>query len=220
MKRILFLGLLLLGIGSFAFSQVTGRGNFMLGGTVGISTAQSKITQTTSAGESQDKSPTSSQISFAPSVGYFLLDRTAVGIRMDFTRSAVREQQADKVLDSDLLFGPFGRYYLPAGKDLALFIDGGFGFGNSNDQQYFGEVSQRINTNIFAVGIGPGFTVFSEHGLGIEALLKYNFARSRFDTTVGGVSQEVITHTNQVDLALGLQLYFGGMKKLESPKYF
>ncbi len=36
-------------------------------------------------------------------------------------------------------------------------------------------------TNIFAIGAGPGFTIFSSDAIGIEALIKYNYARSKFD---------------------------------------
>jgi len=48
--------------------------------------------------------------------------------------------------------------------------------------------------------------------VGIEAVLKYNYARSNFDTTIGGINTSTKTRTNQFTLALGIQYYFGGFQ--------
>ena len=121
-------------------------------------------------------------------------------------------QRTHKTDDSDLLFGPFARYYFQAGDNVAFFLVGNFGFGNSRDEQVVGETTQKIETNVFAVGTGPGLTVYSKGGFGIEAILKYNYARSNFDTTIGGVNTSTKTRTNQFSLALGIQYYFGGFQ--------
>lgn len=71
---------------------------------------------------------------------------------------------------------------------------------------------QRINTNIMAFGLGPGFTIFSSSAVGIEALVKYNFARSRFDTDIAGLQRETVTRTNQFDFSIGFQFYLGGFE--------
>ncbi|MBK7940251.1 MAG: hypothetical protein IPJ82_25615 [Lewinellaceae bacterium] len=76
----------------------------------------------------------------------------------------------DKKEDSDLLFGPFMRYYLPANENVAFFAVANFGFGNSKDEQTVGENTESISTNIFAIGAGPGITVYSKGGFGIEAI--------------------------------------------------
>ena len=111
-----------------------------------------------------------------------------------------------------LLFGPFGRYYLPMAADMAFFLEGNFGFGNASDNLLIAGETQRINTNIMAFGLGPGFTIFSSSAIGIEALVKYNFARSRFDTDIAGVQRETISRTNQFDFSIGFQFYLGGIE--------
>ena len=174
--------------------------------------AQSNVQlEATNQNESGD-GPSSSQFTLAPHVGYFIIDQFALGIGMDYTFSVIEEPNADRNEDSNLLFGPFMRYYLPLDDDMALFFQTDFGFGNATDDLVIAGERQRISTNIFSVGIGPGFTIFSNSAVGIEALLKYNFARSSFDTDIAGVKTTTITRTNQFDLSIGVQFYFGGVQ--------
>ncbi len=195
-------------------AQVTQNGNFVLGSTVGFSTASNKITQETTGGVKSEESPYSTQLNIAPSVGYFLFDNFALGIRMDYTLNRVEETNNDYTEDSDVLFGPFARFYLPVttNNDMYLFGEAGFGFGNSRDVQEFATGDQRINTNLFAFGVGPGITVIASNAIGLEAVVKYNFARSEFDTQIAGVEANTTTKTNQIGISLGLQFYFSGFK--------
>ena len=64
-----------------------------------------------------------------------------------------------------------------------------------------------------AFGAGPGFTIFSNDGIGIEALVKYNYARSKFDIDIAGEKTTTTTKTNQIALSLGVQFYFSGLRK-------
>jgi hypothetical protein len=187
----------------------TGRGNFMFGTAVGFSSNTNTISQGGSSGEG----PESFQWNLAPHIGYFLFDNFALGIGLDYTFSREKQPNQDKNDDSDLLFGPFGRYYVPFGGDKAVFLEGNFGFGTSSDDLIIGGESQSISTDIIAFGAGPGFTIFSNDAIGIESLFKYNYARSRFNTTVGGVATETTTKTNQFSVSLGIQFYFAGLRR-------
>lgn len=195
-------------------AQVTDQGNFLLGSTIGFATSRSSITQGTPSGEEKGEGPLANQVHFAPSIGYFLLDNTVLGIRMDYTLSRQEEEGVEKVKDSDLLFGPFARYYLPVGNDMAFLIEAGFGFGNSSDLMGLNGDRQTITTNMFAFGVGPGFTIISSKAIGLEAIFKYNYARSHFNTEIGGVSRETITKTDAFDISLGLHLYFAGFNRV------
>lgn len=189
-------------------AQVMDQGNFVVGSLMGVSTANSKV----STGGVESKGLSAYQFSIAPNIGYFFADNLAAGLGVDFTRSRVQQPDQEETDDSDLLFGPFLRYYLPVDDQVALFLAANFGFGNSTDVQDIAGSRQSIQTNIFAAGVGPGFTIYAPSGLGLEAILKYNFARSKFDTEIGGVSASSTTRTNQFALSLGLQYYFGGVK--------
>lgn len=187
----------------------TNRGNFVLGTAVGFSSNTSNISQSSGQGEG----PESFQWNIAPHVGYFLFDNFAIGVGLDYTFSREKQPNADKNDDSDLLFGPFGRFYVPFGGDKAVFLEGNFGFGTSSDNLIINGQPQNISTDIIAFGAGPGFTIFSNDAIGIETLFKYNFARSRFNTEQDGVTTETTTKTNQFAVSLGIQVYFAGLRR-------
>ena len=96
MKKIVYVLLAaLISIGLQLEAQVTNSGNFVIGSTFGLSTAKSKITQDSGDGEEEVDNPSSSQFSFSPRVGYFIIDNFAVGIHMDYTSSEVKEPNLD-----------------------------------------------------------------------------------------------------------------------------
>lgn len=195
-------------VSAIAQLRVTDAGNFLMGTTLGLSSASSVVTQTDDAGQREEDRPQSVQFSFAPKVGYFLFDNFALGIGMDYTFSRVSDPNEDRVTDSDLLFGPFARYYFPVSADMAFMLEANFGFGNATDVINFDGQNRRLTTNIFAFGVGPGFTIVSDDAIGITAQLKYNYAQSRFDSDFGGISSVTETKTNQFDFSVGLQFYF------------
>ncbi len=200
----------------FLQAQVLERGNFLVGSTVGFSAADSKISRTLNGVDQDESGPSSLQLGISPNVGYFLTDAFVLGIGLDYTFSRLSEPNEDRTDDSDFLFGPFMRYYFPLENNMAFFVEADFGFGNSSDDLIVGGGQQKLNTNIFAIGAGPGFTIYSDNAIGIEALFKYNFARSEFTTDIDQVTTETITKTGQFDIALGIQFYFGGIQKVDT----
>ena len=206
---LLFLSVMLIPI---AQGQFTDQGRFMIGSAVGFATNTSKTSfsgQTPNEGESE---PQNTQWNVAPSIGYFLFNNFTLGIGLDYTISTESREGEAKTKDSDLLFGPFARYYFPFG-DKAVFLQGNFGFGNSSENSNLGGTDQNINTNILAIGAGPGFTIFSNDAIGLEALVKYNYARSKFDLDIAGQKTTTTTKTNQIALSLGIQVYFAGLRR-------
>lgn len=197
---------------ALAQAQFTDQGRFMLGSAVGFATNTSKTTFSTQTPGASDTEPQNTQWNIAPSIGYFLFNNFTLGIGLDYTSSTETRAGEGKTKDSDLLFGPFARYYFPFG-DKAIFLQGNFGFGNSADNLTIGTEKQNINTNILAVGAGPGFTIFSNDAIGLEALVKYNYARSKFDLDIAGVKTTTTTKTNQIALSLGIQVYFAGLRR-------
>ncbi|MFN7326590.1 MAG: outer membrane beta-barrel protein [Chitinophagales bacterium] len=208
-QKVRLLLVLLLGCWGVSQAQFTDRGRFMLGSAVGFATNSSKIAR---SDQNVLSEPQNTQWNVAPSIGYFLFDQFVLGIGMDYTSSSEKNEGEETTRDNDLLFGPFARYYVPFG-DKAFFLQANFGFGNSTDNLILGGVKQNINTNILAYGAGPGFTIFSNDALGIEALVKYNYARSKFNVDVAGVQTSTTTKTNQIALSLGMQVYFAGLRR-------
>jgi hypothetical protein len=203
---------LLLYVGALP-AQYLDQGNFMIGSTVGFSTAKSNVSLNSRDLEEEGEGNSGIQFNIAPKIGYFVIDNLALGLGMDYTFSRVKEPNQDETTDADLLFGPFGRFFLPLDDDISLFVEGTFGYGNSSDDLQVGTARQRINTNIVALGVGPGLSVYSNSGFGIEAVLKYNFARSKFDTEVNGLKTVTTTKTNAFDFSIGVVYYFEGFRR-------
>jgi outer membrane protein W len=196
--------------------QPTRRGNFIIGSRIGFSTAKSSVDVQSSAGSIKGDGGSSSQFNVSPGIGYFFIDHLAIGISMDwlathsstgvdFSGGTTAAQQSD---NNNLLFGPFIRYFLPIDADKAFFIGTTLGFGNSRNQFIADTKVQTINNNLLTIGVGPGFTIYSHNGLALEALAKYNFARSISEINVLGIQRTSKTWTNALDFSVGLQYYF------------
>lgn len=215
LKAIGVLCLLVLGFTTVnAQTTVTNKGNFIVGGTLGFSSSASDIETTVDGSNASNESATATQLNIAPSIGYFLVDNFAFGIGLDYTLSTVDGDDRNSV-DSDLLFGPYARYYFPVGDDMAFFIEASSGFGNSVDEITVGNNSQLVNNSVFAIGVGPGFTIFSNNAFGIEALVKYNYARSDSDLEVGNTTSTSTTMTNAIDFSVGFQMYFSRVQRAQ-----
>lgn len=212
-KQSIFLTAVMMLIASVAWAQFTDQGNFLFGSTIGFSTADSKISLESSTGMNESENPVSTQFNIAPRVGYFLLQDFSLGIGLDYTLNTIREPNEDKRDDSNLLFGPYARYYFQVGNNTAFFAEANFGYGTSSDNQTIGEGRERISSNIFAVGAGPGITIISSGGVGLEAMFKYNYSRSEFDTESGGVKTTTTTKTSQFAISLGISVYIENIKR-------
>lgn len=201
------------------YAQATAAGNFMFGTRLGFSTATSRLSVTGDSTNFDGDSGSSLQFNIAPSIGYLVANNFALGIGMDYqkvrTETPVDPRDPSGEIkvtsDVDLLFGPFGRLYLPVMEDQAFFISSIVGFGHSNDQFDLGNGElQRIETNLRSVSLGVGYTIFATNGFGLETLVKYSFNRSTTDLDIDGVSRSSVSQTRALDFSVGLQIYLGG----------
>lgn len=94
----------------------------------------------------------------------------------------------------------------------AYFLDATVGFGNSRNQFVENNETQIIDNSLLSIGVGPGFTIFASDGIALEALVKYNFAKSDSQINVGEISRTSVTWTNALDFSVGIRYYFGGVR--------
>ena len=202
------------------YSSHTQRGNFVIGSRVGFSTAKSSVDVQSTTGSIKGDGGSSTQFNLSPGIGYFFVDNLVLGISMDWLKTnsstgvdlnggSTNPQETN---NNNLLFGPFIRFFIPVEDDKAFFIGSTVGFGNSKNQYIADGKTQSINNNLLSVGVGPGFTIYSKNGLALEALVKYNFARSQSEIDVQNIKRTSKTWTNAVDFSVGLQYYFGGVR--------
>ncbi|RME99416.1 MAG: hypothetical protein D6772_07760 [Bacteroidetes bacterium] len=196
--------------------NVTSAGNFMIGTTLGFSTASSETEINSQSQDIKSQNTEALQLSFTPKLGYFVMDNWTLGLAVDYTLSRLEEPinvldpdtEFNISYDSDLLFGPFTRFYFLFGEDKALFIESTLGFGSSRNQIQVDGGEQTISNNVLTFGVGPGFTIFSDDGIGVSAIAKYNWARANADVNVQGIRSETMNITNAFDLSIGFQVYF------------
>lgn len=201
--------------------QPTQRGNFVIGSRIGFSTAKSTIDVSSATGSVKGDGGSSMQFNLAPAIGYFFANHMVLGIGMDWLHTSSTTgvdvsggtAPSQESSNTNVLFGPFVRYFIPAGDDKAFFLGSTVGFGHSKNQFTGSDnTTQSINNSLLNIGVGPGFTIFSDNGLALEALVKYNFARSDSEIDVQGITRSSVSWTNAVDFSVGVQYYFGGFK--------
>lgn len=201
-----------------AVAQPTERGNFLIGTRVGFSTAVSRLKVESPTLNYDGEGARTSQFNIAPNIGYFITRNFALGLGMSY--SSYRSSDPSSVINdttgreddsysSNLLFGPFARIYLPVSQDNAFILGGIAGFGNTVNQVKIDNQTQTIRTDLTSLGLAGGFTVFSQGGISLEALVIYSFDRSRNSLNLQNVTRKTTTWTNALNFSFGLQYYFG-----------
>ena len=200
--------------------QPTKRGNFVIGTRIGFSAAKSSVEVQSSTGSIKGDGGTSMQLNLSPGIGYFFANNFVIGVGMDlFSLSSSsgidvtgNDSPPQDSRNNNVLFGPFVRYFFPVSDDQAFFIGSTLGFGSSKNRYTADNETQTINNTLLSVGVGPGFTIYSNKELALETLVKYNFAKSKSEIDVQGVRRVSETWSNGVDFSVGLQYYFGGFR--------
>lgn len=79
MKKLVSLLCFLLAGSGILLAQFNDQGNFLIGTTLGFSTAGSRIIQNEGDSQNEGEGPSSTQLSISPKVGYFIIDNVALG---------------------------------------------------------------------------------------------------------------------------------------------
>lgn len=196
------------------------KGNFMIGTGIGFSTSSSKVDISSATTNFNGDGGRSSQFNVSPSIGYFFANNFAFGLGMEYIASRTAapddinkpDAAQTETVNTDLLFGPFARIYLPLSDDKSFFIGTTMGFGSSRAEFDSDSGSQTVNNNLLTVGVGPGFTIIATDGLALESSVTYNFARSKSDLEIAEVTRITKSKTHAFDFSVGIRYYFGGLK--------
>jgi hypothetical protein len=209
----LLLGILLPIVGLAQENQCVRRGNFSIGSGVGYVNSVSNIqidngTTVTKGGT------TAYQIHLTPTIGYFLANNFVLGLGMDYLASTSKDTNADddgeeSSSDTKILFGPYTRLYLPFAGDQAFFLGAVYGYGKSDTEITVDGGRQNANTTLTTLGVGPGYALFSNRRVSLEAQVKYNYGISRNVINVDGLSQNTRTLVTAWDFTVGFNYYFG-----------
>lgn len=144
MKTLILFFLFLCAVFTSANAQIT-KGNWMIGGDVAFSYSKSKY----------ETAPDASSFAFdlSPNVGYFVFDKIAGGIKVDYYNSKYTDDFGSSSFENFYL-APFVRYYfLEPEKPLNVFFEGAYRFSalkiiNSNEISLKGGMAIFLNSSV------------------------------------------------------------------------
>lgn len=199
---------------SHAQNEALNGGNFMIGSGLGYVNSVTDV-QINSSGSIVRGGNSVYQFHITPSIGYFVVRNFSFGLGMDYLLTSSRDKTQNsasnnqRTSDTKLLFGPFARLYLPFGGQQAFFLGAVYGFGKSETEiADAGGVPQTVRTSISTFGAGPGYAIFSNSRVSLEAQAKYNYGISRNTLSVDAVNQTTKTNTTAWDFVVGLHFFF------------
>jgi hypothetical protein len=162
-------------------AQIT-KGNWMMGGAAAFSHNKNTIYGKTSEG---------TVLSIAPNVGYFFIDKLAVGTSGRLTYTIAKN--GDNLSDTNYFnygIGPFVRYYfLEKEKPLNIFSEISYGFEKIN----------QTDTNLENFNAKVGAVYFLNNSVGIEVAL--NYLSQKFDDGMQNGTN------NNLFLGIGFQIH-------------
>ncbi len=214
MKNALSFVTIMLLFTNFSFAQIaTG---FFAGGSIGLSSTSSKY----SDGSLSEDGPKVSTTNFNPTVGYFLTDNIAGGVRVLYSKSKTSLKsngQDNEASATGIGAEIFGRYFMPIGSanNFAAIAELGIGFGKVTGESKSGAVTIESDPiSLTSVGISPGIVYFPSQKFGIEASLGSLLAYTSTTTTDASNDDNKSTESkieflnlNSLGLSFGIHYY-------------
>jgi hypothetical protein len=150
---------------------------------------------------------TITNIQLAPNIGYFFVDKFAVGLKLNFSSSRNKNISTGASYNlgkyTTFGFGPFLRYYcLDVNKQFNILIDGSYQYNieriggvSSNNNTPVPVPTNQYTKNTFSIAAGP--VIYFNTSVGLEFLIGY--ATSQYAQNSAGNSG--------IQIGLGLQVH-------------
>jgi outer membrane protein len=112
------------------------------------------------------------EFNFSPSAGYFVIDKLAAGLFIDYEYyKDIDQDDNDTWKENSFIIGPFAKYYIIEYKKLWPYVGVGVGFGSGKSESN-GEEYEKYKMSTFR--IGGGATYFVSDNVGFDLFLGYN----------------------------------------------
>lgn len=159
-----------------SFAQIT-KGHWMLGGDISFAYGKAKPSSIVK-GESFN-------LDISPNVGYFVIDKLALGAKLDYYRSRYKTDDRTSSFDN-FWVSPFARYYfLDVDKNINIFIESSYKFNLINENK------------ATAFSAKTGAAIFLNPSVALEVSLQY----------LNTNSNDVYVGTNTILLGFGYQIH-------------
>lgn len=192
MKRLLLL-LSFVTISIISNCQIT-KGNWLIGGLANFLSSKSIYTSP-NLSQTQDRV----DIKISGSIGYFLLDKFALGLRPSYSKSKGEVEGSGGNINTNenrFEFGPYVRYYfLNSDKQYNILFDLNYQYGF----YWFKPTTGNINT--FTASVGP--VIYFNTTVGLEFLLGYYNRKEVIKIN----SDDYITNQKGFQIAIGFQIH-------------
>lgn len=159
MKKLLFTFFFFLFF-QFSKGQLT-QGNWLTGGSASFSSTNSNYSNQTMNAKSEEI-----YLALSPNMGYFLLDKFALGVSPAFTWGKGEFESGITTNTKRFLIGPFARLYLlNTERPFNILTNASYQFGLYSSEGAKGKI------NTFSVGAGP--VIFFNSSVALEVILGY-----------------------------------------------
>ncbi len=192
-----------LALAVFVANGQTSTGNWLVGGSAGLTTSTEKVSGSTGV--------STTNVQFTPDFGYFFVNNFAAGISLNLVSTHNSADPVSGLSYTGMLFtiGPLVRYYFYSAANVKLFVHADAAWGNEKSSFSGGgspQNSPAIPISIYEGKAGAAFflnpIVALEFTAGYQSLMeKYSEGGYTSKTTVGSVN-----------IGLGFQIYLGRAK--------
>lgn len=211
MKKLLLAG----AVAFFGLSnaQMT-KGDWVVSGDTGV--GFNNVTTTVKVGDQSVDGPKVNTFSISPSVGYFVIDKLAVGIELGYI-NATTKYQGLKSKTSSFSVMPTATYYFTNSSKLVPFLGAGIGYAsvkNSGETNFMGMIaSSETTTDGLAWKVKGGVTYMATQSLGINLGVSYD----QFSNKETIMNTDVKTNVKTFGVNVGFS-YFIKAKAQKSDK--
>ncbi len=172
-----------------AFGQdMLAQGSMEIGGSVGFASYSGDYYENADG-------DAATQMSFAPMVGYFVMDNLSVGAEINYQSVSQGDYSS-----TDFGLGPAVEYYL--GNQMGpgyLFAHVGFAFGSSK----WDDGTNDSTTSSTTITIAPGYLITLNDYVGVAAMLYYSMDSFSNDDWLSGAPDS----GNQMGLRIALKVF-------------
>ncbi|WP_346316754.1 outer membrane beta-barrel protein [Chitinophaga sp. YIM B06452] len=203
MKKMIIVAALGLFGTQFANAQVK-KGDFLVGGNVGISTSSSKT-------DGVDGKTTSTSFGISPKAGYALSDKWMVGVFVGSSFNNTKNKTVEPNTESKgnvIIPGVFVRNYHMLGEKVALFGEAnvGYGFGTQKNNDVKTASTKSIHANVV-----PGISYFVNKRFVLEGVfggLSYNNIKAKNEVSGVEATESTFDFTFTETFQVGVSFLF------------
>lgn len=180
---------------SFSAKSQLSKGIWLTGGSGSFYSYNQQYVSTTNTTDAKYTS-----IEFSASVGYFLIDKLAIGLRPDFSYFKGKiNNQGEVAGTTKYAIGPFTRYYfLKSEKQFNLLADLSYQVGFTKEP-----IGTKSTGNFNNLTLLAGTEVFFNTSVGVEILLGY----SKTHETLNQPSFKYTDNRNGFLVSVGFQIH-------------